>query len=77
MTDDARSLHVTWDDPLPPARAAREMSGLDYLRKIAKGELPPPPIARLLDLQLAELGEGRAVPRPRSRESVSPSPFFW
>jgi len=61
VTDADRSVHVTWDDPLPAARAAREMSGLDYLRKIAKGELPPPPIARLLDFEIAELGEGRAV----------------
>jgi uncharacterized protein (TIGR00369 family) len=43
------------------ARTAREMSGLEFLGKLVRGELPPPPIARLMDFSLAEVGEGRAV----------------
>ena len=56
-----RSVHVTWEDPMALARAAREMSGLEFLGRIVRGELPPPPIARLMDFSLAEVGEGRAV----------------
>src|SRR5205823_1752964 len=37
------------------------LSGLDYLRLLQSGELPPPPISRLLGFRLAEVSEGRAV----------------
>lgn len=36
-------------------------SGLELLRAMLRGELPYPPIARTLDFQLLEVGEGRAV----------------
>lgn len=54
---DARSLTVHWDDPLPLAEAAAGMSGLDYLRAIADGRLPWPPIARLVGFS----AEGGAI----------------
>ena len=37
------------------------MSGFEFLQKIVSGELPRPPIAALLDFQIVELQEGRAV----------------
>ena len=36
-------------------------SGLDVLQAMMRGELPAPPIARTLDFQLVEVGDGRAV----------------
>ncbi|HEY0826068.1 MAG TPA: PaaI family thioesterase [Ramlibacter sp.] len=36
-------------------------SGLELLQAMLRGELPYPPIARTLDFQLLEVGEGRAV----------------
>jgi len=36
-------------------------AGLDLLQAMLRGELPYPPIARTLDFQLMEVGEGRAV----------------
>ena len=39
-----RSKTVTWYDPMVGAVAGAEMSGLDYLRAMLRGELPPPPI---------------------------------
>jgi uncharacterized protein (TIGR00369 family) len=36
-------------------------SGLELLQAMLRGELPSPPIARTLDFQLVEVGEGRAV----------------
>ena len=61
MTQKERTLTVSWEDPRPLAAAARGLSGLEFLQKIAAGELPPPPIAALLNFELEELSEGRAV----------------
>jgi uncharacterized protein (TIGR00369 family) len=59
LTDRTRTY--SWQDPLATARAGRELSGIEFLRKIVAGELPPPPIANTLDYSLLEVGEGRAV----------------
>lgn len=56
-----RERTFTWGDPLPGARAARGMRGLDYLRAIQRGEHPPPPVAMALGFTLCEVDEGRAV----------------
>src|SRR5262245_43225619 len=56
-----RSRTVTWDDPLIGLRAARDMTGRQYLEAIRDGTVPPPPIAQLLGFRLAEVAEGRAV----------------
>jgi uncharacterized protein (TIGR00369 family) len=56
-----RTRTITWEDPLPAVERAREMSGLEYLRAIQDGRIPAPPIAALVDMRLAEVGEGRAV----------------
>jgi len=56
-----RSLTVTWDDPASGAEAAREMSGLEYLRAMARGELPGVPMASLMGFGVAEIEEGRVV----------------
>lgn len=37
------------------------MSGLEYMQKLASGELPPSPMGRLMGFRLAEVEEGRAV----------------
>ena len=56
-----RNLTVTWDDPLIGAEAARKMSGLDFLQAIVAGEIPPPPISKLLGFKLKEVHSGRIV----------------
>jgi uncharacterized protein (TIGR00369 family) len=56
-----RTRTVSWEDPLIGAGAAPGMSGLDYLRAIAAGDLPPPPIALLLGMELGHIEEGRAA----------------
>jgi len=50
-------------DKLPPERteARRIMSGLEYMRKIMTGELPPSGMVQLLNLKVVEVSEGRAV----------------
>jgi uncharacterized protein (TIGR00369 family) len=59
--DPARTRTFSWQDPLASAQAARGMAGLEFLRKIAAGELPQPPIACTLDYALLEVEPGRAV----------------
>jgi uncharacterized protein (TIGR00369 family) len=40
---------------------SKHMSGLDYLRAMMSGELPPPPIAVMLGMAPVEVEHGRAV----------------
>jgi uncharacterized protein (TIGR00369 family) len=56
-----RTRTFSWEDPRALAEAGRELSGLEYLQKIASGELPRPPISVLMNFALTELSEGRAV----------------
>jgi uncharacterized protein (TIGR00369 family) len=53
----------TVNEELPPGRAEtrRIMSGIEYMRKIMTGELPPSGMVQLLNLKLVEVSEGRAV----------------
>jgi uncharacterized protein (TIGR00369 family) len=56
-----RSLSISWNDPKALAEAGRSMAGIDFLRAIRDGRLPPPPIAQLLGFSLAEVEPGHAV----------------
>jgi acyl-coenzyme A thioesterase PaaI-like protein len=41
--------------------AGLQKPGIEYLREVATGALPPPPIAELLGMSLVEVERGRAV----------------
>lgn len=41
--------------------ARRGLSGLDYFKKVAAGEFPPPPMLQLLGMRLVEAEQGRVV----------------
>jgi uncharacterized protein (TIGR00369 family) len=56
-----RRREVTWKDPGVGAALALELSGLDYLRGIAEGRIPAPPIAALLGLGIVQVEPGRVV----------------
>jgi uncharacterized protein (TIGR00369 family) len=56
-----RTRTITWEDPRALTEAGRGLSGLEYLQKIVAGELPRPPISALMNFNLTELGDGRAV----------------
>ena len=43
------------------AETRRSMSGLDFFRKLVKGEVEPPPFLQLLNIRLVEVDEGRVV----------------
>ena len=61
MIESARERTVRWEDPARSAAAAREMSGVAFLRAMMNGELPHPPLAATLGFRLAEVEEGRVV----------------
>ena len=56
-----RKRDISWEDPVVLAEIGRSLSGIEYLQKLIDGELPPPPIAVLMNFRLAEIAEGRAV----------------
>jgi uncharacterized protein (TIGR00369 family) len=58
---ETRAKTVTWDDPMAIAAAGRGEVGLDFLRRMVAGELPPPPIANLLGMSLVSVSPGQAV----------------
>lgn len=57
----ARTLTVEWSDPVALATAGRTMAGIDFLRAMRDGKLPPPPIAELMGFRLTEVEPGHAV----------------
>ncbi|WP_308257735.1 PaaI family thioesterase [Pseudonocardia lacus] len=59
-TGTRRRTH-TWEDPLRTAAAAAEVDGLTFLRMMAAGEVPGPPIAGTLGFAVDEVDEGRVV----------------
>jgi uncharacterized protein (TIGR00369 family) len=59
--DSSRTRTVSWTDPRLLAKMGRELSGLEYLRKMQSGEIPPPPIGALINFAIAEIEEGRTV----------------
>jgi uncharacterized protein (TIGR00369 family) len=56
-----RTRTYSWADPLAALADAAGLAGLDAMRKMMVGELPPPPIADTLDFRLAEVERGRVV----------------
>ena len=56
-----RRRTVTWEDPATGAEAAGKMGGLEYLRAVARGDLPAAPMANLMGFWPSEVEEGRVV----------------
>ena len=63
-----RTRLITWEDPMISVKAAQAMSGFDFLKSIADGTLPPPPISVLMNMEIAEVEEGRVVFRVEPAE---------
>jgi len=59
--DGERVRTFSWSDPLATAAAAASLPGIEAIRKIAAGELPPPPIAQLLDFEITLVEPGRVI----------------
>lgn len=61
MKKAGRSHTFQWHDPLGTAAAGLGLSGLEYLRRMARGELPMPPMPVLMNVTAMEAEEGRLV----------------
>jgi uncharacterized protein (TIGR00369 family) len=57
-----RERTYAWEDPVRTAACAGELAGIEVLRRMAAGELPPPPFAKTLGFDgLVEVSEGEAT----------------
>ena len=56
-----RTRQVSWHDPMETAKAGHALAGLDFLKTMLDGKVPPPPICDTLGFILSEVAEGVAV----------------
>lgn len=54
-----RTRTVEWRDPALGDSAATTLAGVEYLRAMARGDAPPPPLALLMGFKLEEIEEGK------------------
>ena len=57
----SRTRVITWEDPTAAVQKGKTISGIEYLKALQSGELPPPPIAVLMGMWITEVSEGRVV----------------
>jgi uncharacterized protein (TIGR00369 family) len=57
----ARERTITWQDPLITAAGAKGRSGLEFIQAVQSGELPPPPIAVLMNMGPTSVEVGRVT----------------
>lgn len=65
-----RSKTISWHEPGPSTAKGLSMAGLDYLRAMADGRLPQPPISGLMEFTIVEAENGRVVFTCRPDESA-------
>ena len=65
-----RERVVDWQAPGPAAKAAAGMTGIEAMRAIRDGLLPPPPMARLIGFRMQTVEEGRIVMELEPHESL-------
>jgi len=53
-----RSRTIDWEDPAEMAAKGQAMAGLDYLRAMISGEIPPPPIVKLMGISMSSAEAG-------------------
>ena len=63
LRDAVRQRLVTWDDPGSGAHQRRSISGLDLLRGIVDGTVPPPPVACLIGMDFVAVEHGSVALR--------------
>ncbi|WP_072804976.1 PaaI family thioesterase [Rhodococcoides yunnanense] len=56
-----RSQTFSWVSPMEVLQEAATMSGLEVMRAVASGELPPPPIAVLMQFAPVDVEVGKVV----------------
>lgn len=56
-----RKRTYEWANPLELAELAKTMSGIEFLRGILNGKIPPAPIGATLDIKPLSIEKGKAV----------------
>lgn len=56
-----RSRTFTWENPIETARIGKTLGGLEYLQAVQRRELPGPPIAFLMNMDIQEVSAGHVV----------------
>ena len=56
-----RSRTVSWHDPGYGVTRGLAMAGIDYLKAMIAGELPPPPMAALMQFDVIDVEPGKVV----------------
>ncbi len=56
-----RTRTATWSDPAPGRRTALSLTGLEYMRGIADGELPAPPLASVAPTMVLHINYIRPI----------------
>ncbi|HET9255556.1 MAG TPA: PaaI family thioesterase [Pseudonocardiaceae bacterium] len=69
--EEPRSRTYAWADPHQWLAHAATLSGLEMLQRMAKGLIPPPPIAETLGMSSAEVEHGRFA------VTVTPAEFHY
>lgn len=64
-----RETTVRWRDPAEGLAVMPQLAGIDYLRKMASGELPGAPIASHINMDIIEVNEGSVTFRSTPDES--------
>ena len=59
--DVTRRRTFEWDEATAFWHRAEGKSGLELLRMAIAGELPPPPMAKLMDIRLTTIDKGKAI----------------
>ena len=65
-----RHRTVDWQDPAAVRDAARGQTGLEVMRGIRDGTLPPPPMARLIGFECTKAEPGEIVMEADPQESL-------
>lgn len=56
-----RTKTVTWEDPSKGREAAATLTGIEWLRAMARRDAPSPPLADVLGFHLEQIEEGKVV----------------
>ena len=56
-----RTRTIKWDDPSKGIEAATELSGIEWLRAMARRDAPPPPLSDVLGFKLDTIEEGHVI----------------
>ena len=71
LTQMDRTRTVTWRDPALGIEAGNTLTGVEYLRAMARGDAPPPPLALLLGFRIEDIEEGKVT------VTVEPAEFHY